>query len=46
MIRSLFSFSGDLNVLDKYKLFEIFPLGSTVELSLLNQSEVFMHDEV
>lgn len=44
MIKCLFAVSGSLSMLDKYKLFELFPIGSTKEVDF-NTSESFFKEE-
>lgn len=44
MVRSLFSISGDLNTLDKYKLFELFPIGNQ-SLNEFYNNDSFMKEE-
>ena len=44
MVRSLFSISGDLNALDKYKLFEIFPIGNQ-SLNEFYNNDSFVKEE-
>lgn len=46
MIRSLFFLSGSLSVLDKYKLFELFPIGNNKDLLDFNTSESFFKDDI
>lgn len=44
MIKCLFNVSGSLLSLDKYKIFEIFPIGSTKDIDLNNTSESFFNE--
>jgi len=45
MVRCLFSVSGDLNSLDKYKLFELFPIGANVEFYEFMTNDSFFKEE-
>ena len=44
MVRSLFSITGDLNGLDKYKLFELFPIGNQ-SLNEFCENDSFLKEE-
>lgn len=46
MIKCLFSVSNDLNSLDKYKVFELFPIGSHLEDNEFYCNESFFKEEI